>query len=107
MDTKDVMNFDIVQKVTSERVIECLSERHELSTKLYLQLISHVIKAYIDEETLPLDRMYSAFYNLWFFRLWKDYLKITSSMPLSDRTDLLDESIQADFITLNCQLCIE
>jgi hydroxymethylglutaryl-CoA reductase len=72
MDTKDAMNFDIVQKVTSERVIECLNGRHELGTKLYLQLISRVIEAYIDEETLPLDRMYSAFYSLWFFRLWKE-----------------------------------
>jgi hypothetical protein len=58
-DNKDAMNFDIVKKVCSKRVTECLNGTHNLGTRLYLELISYVMKAYIDEDTLPLDRVYA------------------------------------------------
>lgn len=71
----DAMNFDIAEKVCSERVTDRLLRPEELWTKTFLLLMRHIIKAYVDPTTATRPRLFSAWYVAFFCRLWKSWLK--------------------------------
>lgn len=105
---KDAMSFKTVEKVCSDRVISCLVNKEEYATKACLELNRHIIRAYIDPDVAPLDRIYSAWYTVWFCRVWKEALKFTredSSKP--KKHDLYEATLKDSFISTNLHVCIE
>lgn len=95
---KDAMNFGIAEKVCSTRVTDRLKRPEELATRCYLQLMRHIITAYIDPSTSVSDRFFSAWYLVFFCRIWKEYLK---------QDDTSDSSVTNNFISPNLHACIE
>jgi hypothetical protein len=105
---KDAMNFPIVLKVTNERVITSLSDNdEECATKVYLQFIKHIIDAYIDQTTTPSQRIYAAWFCVWFCRFWKYSIPLVRNFTMQDRNDLYVPKISENFATTNVHVCIE
>jgi hypothetical protein len=106
---KDAMNYKIVEKVVSDRVLSSLSDDsgEELATKLYLTLIKHVIRAYIDPDSTPLDRIYSSWFIVWSLRIWKISIDLNSEHAFDSRSDLYSPTIEQNFATRNVHVCVE
>lgn len=100
---KDAMNYGIVEKVCSDKVLTKLVQPQEYGTKVYLQLNRHFMKAYIDASATPTERLHSAWYTVFFCRLWKE--------SIFDRKRDTDEwckaSLKDNFITTNVHVCTE
>lgn len=109
-DNKDSMNFEIAEKVCSERVIEKLTRPEELATKAYLQWMRHIIIAYIEPSTNPTERLFSAWYVALFCRLWKEDLVSShrsQSRRINSQDNSLATSVAESFISSNLHTCCE
>lgn len=101
--TKDAMNYSLGERICSEILTSKLVHPEELATQQYLIMMQHIIKAYIDFDTIPLDRIYSAWRAAFFFRAWKWAV-------VRDKTtrDYHDNSTQTkSFATRNVQVGAE
>lgn len=105
-DNKDAMNFGIVEKACSDKVLTKLINPQEYGTKVYLELNRHIIRAYIDDDVSPSERLHSAWYIAFFCRLWKESI-IVSSKLRTGRDDLCKISLKDSFISTNLHVCIE
>jgi hypothetical protein len=94
--SKDAMNYHIAEKVCRQRVIKNLQEAKHRATHFYLSVMRHLIHAFIEIETDPLERIYCGFYVLFFTRFWRQYIIKSSEQTLGDH-----------FISLNSYTCIE
>lgn len=70
----DRMNFEVAGKVCSGEVINELKNRNEAATKAYLIFMRHIITGYITESSTVEERIYSAWYTVFFIRVWKQIL---------------------------------
>lgn len=95
-DNKDAMNYGIVEKVCSDKIISKLTQPQEFATKAYLKLIRHIMRAYIEPDSTPTERIESAFYTVFVCRLWKESIGATK-----------DTNLKENFITTNLHVCVE
>jgi len=103
---KDRMNYDIAEKACHPRVTQELKRPEEQATKEFLFLIQHIINAYIDPSKTIKERFYSAWYLVFFCRMWKLFLEC--GIKYSDsRPDAFKAILQKKFITYNLHSCIE
>lgn len=95
-DVVDAMNYSKVALVCCKEFIDLFTSQEQLATKFYLTLIQYVIEAFIDRTTSPTERIYKAWFVVFFCREWKTFVE------MNEKTRLLD-----DFITPNALNCIE
>lgn len=72
---KDAMNYDIAAKLCQPRVSDLLKGECEKATSLYLKMMHCLIKAYIDGDSTPSERLFNAWYCVFFCRYWKESLQ--------------------------------
>lgn len=77
------MNYDIAEKICHPRVWTLLLAESEQATALYLNMMSRLIKAYIDEDSTPAQRIFESWFCVFFCRHWKKSLQ-EEGKPLSD-----------------------
>jgi hypothetical protein len=103
-ENKDRMNYAVADRMSKVRVTSLLNVNDESpeeeATKTFLQLIRHVIDAYIDEETEVNDRLFSALFCDFFTRCWRETLGV-----LIERNHL-GASMARNFVTQNVETCI-
>lgn len=95
-DNSDVMRYEIVEKVHSERIIHLLTEPQQEATKFYLTLTLFTIKAFLDVSQKPKYRIYHAWFVVFALHLWR-----------SHTIDVPDTAFQNDFVSLNTFICAE
>lgn len=92
---KDAMDYDLAAKLCQPRVTTLLTGECEQGTCLYLNMMECFIKAYIDENTPIEERLFHAWYCVFFCRIWK------SSLQKSQKP------VDTNFISRNLQVSIE
>lgn len=102
----DAMNFDIADKVASERIVNLLTEPEQSATKFYLQLILYVKHAYIDTTQEVLQRLYYSWYVVFATRIWRSHI-VSQTTKKKSKTERSAITLQEDFITRNAYVCIE
>lgn len=92
----DSMDYERVEHLCRPEVISLFTDEDMKATKLYLQLIYFIVTAYVDPTTLIEDRIFYAWYAIFFCRMWKTYTEMKGGVTLSN-----------DFITSNANSCVE
>lgn len=89
----DRQNFNSCMKICSESVINSLVDvPNSQGTVIYLRLIRSIMIAYIDKETSPIDRLYHAWFSVFFCRWWYFWLHNTLKDEL-DKTLLMSNHV--------------
>lgn len=108
-ENRDQMDFNIVRRVCSDKIIDNLVNEDEFATKTFLQLIRHVILAYIDHTTTPEDRIYHSWWVCLFCRVWKNEFinfKTKRTKAKSKKGDF-EPTMALNFLTSNAHASIE
>lgn len=94
----DKMNFDAVEKISKEHVIELLNTHIPQSqgTVAYLKIIRFVLDSFLSKHLTPSERLY----KIWFATL---FLRILRHWILAHK----DYTLKNNFITANSYMCIE
>lgn len=75
IDPSDSMNYTCLEKITDNKVITLLGTiQKSEGTVMFLNIMKSIKKAYVDETTSVLDRLFHATWSLHFLRLWKTWL---------------------------------
>lgn len=77
VEPKDKQNFRSVEKICSERVQLCLLQYVPGSegTAMFLKSLNYTLYSYLDTTMSPAERIYKNWYALFFFRLWRSWLR--------------------------------
>ncbi|KAK4887007.1 hypothetical protein RN001_003278 [Aquatica leii] len=68
LESTDKMNFNSIDKLCSENVIVLLKQQPEANgTRQYLLLVRNILKAYLDKTLNIIERIYSAWYPIFFY----------------------------------------
>jgi hypothetical protein len=95
LDHKDKQNFAAVEHlIKASTLLDNIPDA--VGTKCYLNLISCAINSYLDKSYHPKKRLHDIWYATFFFRYWRQWIILQSSLTLKD-----------NFITSNCYTCIE
>lgn len=103
---KDRMDYEIAAKACDDRVLRELKRPEEKATKLFLILMQHIKTAFINHQETVRGRLYSAFYMIFFCRLWKIFL-VAGNQHADKRSDAFHAQVQKNFISANLASCIE
>lgn len=76
------------------------------ATKGYLEVMCHLEIAYIEPGSSPRERIYSAWYAVFVFRIWRKSVK-AQAQNLDKRSDALRVTMTKNFISLNLYKCAE
>ncbi|XP_030753635.1 uncharacterized protein LOC115880545 [Sitophilus oryzae] len=96
LDSSDKMNFNAIDKISSERVTNLLVEIPDAeATRQYLILTRYILDAFLLKDISIERRIYLIWYATFFMRIWRSWLKKNN------------QSIQKKFITSNTYTCIE
>lgn len=101
---KDRMNFEVASKVCNPAFTSELKGPGELGTRRYLEMLHHLDTAYINTTTAPRERIFSAWFPVFFIRLWNIYLK--RSRP-SQNPAAFNATMRKNFISTNLAAGIE
>lgn len=75
--TKDKMNTSATRKICEPKVIELLKIiRGSEGTVAYLKIMRSIFDAFINNETIDLDRLYNGFWALSMVRRWRNNVEI-------------------------------
>lgn len=96
---KDAMNYDRAVKVCRDEIIGLFNAEEHKATRIYMKMISYVIKGFISIDTEPGDRIRMAWFLVFFCRFWKKSIALRNSES--------GISLSKDFITPNAYNCIE
>lgn len=98
LDGKDRQNFKSVLQICDEKVIRLLMSNVELceGTVLYLTVISRFLRAFLDFQLKPLERIRNIWFGTFILRIWKMFIKNSNEYKVKDA-----------FITNNCYSCFE
>lgn len=94
----DRQNFESAQKLYDSKVLSLLKKNVSNSegTVQYLQIMRDVIKAYMDRNLTPLQRIRKIWFSLFLVRIWRNFI-------LSSK----QYSLKNNFLTSNCYSCLE
>ena len=96
-DHKDRQNFDAAMHVTSESVLELLSQIPDAKgTKACLEVMRAVIDSYLDKSLSVLSRLEKAWFAVFLMRYWRKWVLLHPQYDLGK-----------NFITSNAYMCIE
>lgn len=93
----DRQNYSSVEKIMRKRVLDALSA-HVIdsdATIMYLRLCEKVTSSFRDPDIEPLERINRIWYAVFFYRIWRQWLKKNKY------------SVTENFITLNAYACVE
>lgn len=95
---KDRQNFKSASKIYNNNTIMLLNENVPDSngTQIYLKIMQFVASAFLDDDILPIKRIYNIWYAVFMLRIWRKYI--------DSHTDL---NTRDNFITENCYTCVE
>ena len=94
---KDRQNFDAAMHVTSESVLELLSQVPDArGTRAYLEVMRAVIDSYLDKSLDALSRLEKAWFAVFVMRYWRKWILLHPQYELGK-----------NFITSNAYICIE
>lgn len=95
---QDKMNFSASEKISSERVTDCLKDNIKGSegTRAYLGLMRDIITSFHDNNLSPLERLYLFWRVLAFLRIWRNWILSSKKFNLRD-----------NFVTYNLYICME
>lgn len=98
IDPKDRQNYSSYEKITSIRVRNALSEHvvGSEATVKYLEKCDQITSSFMQDDLMPLERVYRIFNAVFFFRIWSSWLKSSHAYKTDE-----------NFITSNCYKCIE
>ncbi|CAF1114198.1 unnamed protein product [Didymodactylos carnosus] len=103
---KDRQNYASFVKISSANVLNLLSNSNETqATFVYLQLLSSIIIAYIDQSTPISNRLYHAWVTVFVSRFWWTWLKHSTFLDKSTKKSL--KQINKYFITTSAFYSIE
>lgn len=100
----DRQNYASFENITEYRVLKALEKYvpDSEATVTYLKLSRSVVQAYNSVDLSPLERIYSIFHALYFFRAWKKWMKAQMD---EDGCPLYN--VEDNFITSNAFDCLE
>lgn len=80
----DKQNFDSVLKICDQRVISLLKRevRNSEATVIYLQIISNMIDAFMDQKLSPKERLRKLWYSLFIVRIWRHFITSRKNLRL-------------------------
>ncbi|CAF4504216.1 unnamed protein product, partial [Rotaria sp. Silwood2] len=97
---KDRQNFNSCIKICSDDVIKCLLNIPNTEGMIiYLRLLRSIMIAYIDKETVFIDRLYHAWFSVFLSRWWRSWLEIPRSFNTPTR--LSQDNIYAALRTID------
>ena len=97
LDHQDRQNFEAILRITDNKVLNLLSEFADAKgTKYYLNATKSIMESYMNKTLTPLQRIEKAWYALFFFRYWRQWV-------LSQK----EYSTDSNFISNNSYVCIE
>lgn len=98
IDGSDRMNFQSVQKMMDEKVINCLERKIPGSkgTILFLKIMRYSVISIMDPDMEPLQRIYYIWLAVFILRIWRHWIIKTKNYHL-----------ETNFITYNAYVCIE
>lgn len=102
----DRMDHKVASAACHARVRDELKRPEEQATKEYLVMMHHIEVAYIIHDATPGQRIYSAWYIVFFFRIWRLKLAAEISHP-DERPNAFNAKMQANFVSPNLQACLE
>lgn len=101
---KDKMCYETASKVCNPAFTKELKGSGEVATRRYLEMLHHLDLAYIETTTSPRERIFSAWFPVFFIRLWKIFL--TTSKP-SQSHGAFNPNTRKNFISSNLAAGIE
>ena len=97
LEHKDKQNFEAVSRITAQCVLDLLQQIPDAKgTFHYLKCLQFFVDTYLNKTLSPLERIYKAWYVVFFYRFWHGWL-------LEDKK----HTIRNNFITYNAHACIE
>lgn len=103
---KDRMDYEIASKACDNRVLGELKRPEEKATKAFLVLMQHMIYAFVSPNKTPEVRIYSAFFLIFFCRMWRFFID-AGNQNADVRSDAYKVLVQKNFISSNLAACIE
>lgn len=109
IEPKDRQNFLSAQKTCSEKTTQCLSKYVPGSegTVIYLNAIRNVMTAFMNYNIKSADRVYLAWYSVFFFRGWRSWLMNSEKRDPSEKNSKKIYNLKENFISSNLYTCIE
>ena len=96
LDHRDRQNFDAVDHLTNEAVLNLLDQCGCLGTKVYLKMIRYIIGSFLCKDLEPKKRISQCWTVVFFFRYWRQWI-----------LDNSEHNLKNNFITRNAYLCAE
>lgn len=103
---KDRMSYELARKVCHSKVINELKRPEEKATKVILELMHHIEIAFIEHDTKPEDRIYSAWYLAIFCRMWRSFIKVDMASK-DNRSNVLNVTMLKNFLSQDLYTCLE
>lgn len=96
--TEDRQNFQSLQKIMEDRVLNALKQYvvDSEATIMYLELCKLITSAFIDEGLNTNERVYRIWYATYFIRAWRKWV-----------LDNPNSTLERNFITNNAYVCLE
>lgn len=94
----DRQNFQSVQSMYDERVIELLKNRVEggEGTAFFLEIVRDIIDSYLNTNLMPLERVQKIWFALYVIRIWRMYVLKSRNYNLKN-----------NFMSIYCYVCVE
>lgn len=94
----DIQNVDSAMKICDSKVVKLLKKNVKDSdaTSMFLQIMSDVTAAFIDEKLFPVERLMKMWHALFIVRIWRDFIKEHDGLTFKD-----------NFMSSYCYYCIE
>lgn len=94
----DKQNFSSAERMCDIKVTALLDFGVERSkaTSLYLKIMNHVLRAFLDTNLSPIERIRSMWFSVFIFRIWRHFIESHKNYTLKD-----------NFLSMNCYSCIE
>ena len=97
LEHKDKQNFEAVSRITAQCVFKLLEQVPDAKGTIhYLKCMQYFVNAYLNKKLTPLERIRKAWYTIFFFRYWHQWLSLNK-----------DYTIANNFITHNAYSCIQ
>lgn len=82
----DRMDYSVVKRIATENVCSLLRKHvpNSEGTSAFLTVLRLLLEAFTSPELAPLERIYKAFYSLFFFRFWRCWCTTSSEVSLEN-----------------------
>lgn len=98
IDPVDKQNVDSAKKICDAKVITILKNdvKKSEATAMFLEVMSNVTSAYIEEKLSPAERISKIWYSVFIIRIWRHFIENSNGLTLKN-----------NFMSTYCYYCIE